>query len=95
MVCPSATDTNVMEADRNRPPAIGPERRTQDAENWRLGIKSGFTGPDGLPPAVVADKIVDAILTDRFWVITHSDLTPVYQGRFAEILANSPGQEPP
>jgi hypothetical protein len=48
-----------------------------------------------LTPSVVADKIVDAILTDRFWVITHSDLTPVYQGRFAEILANSPGQEPP
>ena len=95
VVCPSATDTNVMEADRNRPAAIGPERRTQDAENWRPGIKSGFTGPDGLPPSVVADKIVDAILTDRFWVITHSDLTPVYQGRFAEILANSPGQEPP
>jgi NAD(P)-dependent dehydrogenase (short-subunit alcohol dehydrogenase family) len=92
VVCPSGTDTNVMEAERNRPAAMGPERRTPDAENWRLAIKSGFTGPDGLPPAVVADKIVDAILTDRFWVITHSDLTPIYQARFDEILANAPGR---
>ena len=83
-----------MEAERNRPAAMGPERRTQDAENWRLGIKSGFTGPDGLKPAVVADKIVDAILNDKFWVITHSDLTPAIEARFAEILANSPATEP-
>lgn len=94
VVCPSATNTKVMEAERNRPGAIGPERRTSDAENWRLGIKAGFTGPDGLEPAVVADKIVDAILFGRFWVITHSELTPVYEARFAEILAASPGQEP-
>jgi NAD(P)-dependent dehydrogenase (short-subunit alcohol dehydrogenase family) len=90
VVCPSATDTKVMEAERNRPPAIGSERRTQDAENWRLGIKAGFTGPDGLTPAMVAEQIVDAVLTDRFWVITHSDLTSVYETRFTEILANSP-----
>lgn len=90
VVCPSGTDTKVMEAERNRPVGMAPERRTQDAENWRLGIKAGFTGPDGLTPASVADKIVDAILTDRFWVITHSDLTPVYRARFDEILANSP-----
>jgi hypothetical protein len=93
VVCPSGTDTKVMEAERNRPAEMGPERRTQDAENWRQGIKAGFTGPDGLTPSAVADKIVDAILTDRFWVITHSDLTPVYEARFAEILANSPRKE--
>ena len=90
VVCPSATDTKVMEAERNRPAAAGSERRTQDAENWRLGIKAGFTGPDGLTPDAVAEQIVDAVLTDRFWVITHSDLTSVYEARFAEILANSP-----
>ena len=94
VLCPSSVDTKVMESERNRPAAMGPERRTQDAENWRQGIKAGFTGPDGLTPSVVAEKIVDAILTDRFWVITHSDLTPVYEARFAEILANSPPKEP-
>ncbi|MDT5014398.1 MAG: hypothetical protein QOD39_558 [Mycobacterium sp.] len=94
VVCPSATDTKVMEAERNRPAAMGRERRTHDAENWRLGIKSGFTGPDGLKPAVVADRIVDAILNDKFWVITHSDLTPAIEARCAEILANSPATEP-
>ncbi|MGO4446872.1 SDR family NAD(P)-dependent oxidoreductase [Mycobacterium sp. 2YAF39] len=93
VVCPSATDTKVMEAERNRPSAMESEHRTQDAENWRLGIKAGFTGPDGLTPAAVADRIVDAVLTDRFWVITHSDLIPAYEARFTEILANSPGKE--
>ena len=58
-----------------------------------MGIKAGFTGPDGLTPEVVAEQIVDAVLTDRFWVITHSDLIPIYDARFTEILANSPARE--
>lgn len=91
VVCPSATNTKVMESERNRPATLRAEQRTADAENWRLGIKSGFTGPDGLEPDAVAEQIVDAVLTDRFWVITHSDLTSTYEARFAEILANSPG----
>ncbi|MDA8046071.1 MAG: SDR family NAD(P)-dependent oxidoreductase [Actinomycetota bacterium] len=90
VVCPSGTNTNVMEAERNRPGALGTETRTTDAERWRLGIKSGFTGPAGLEPDTVAGKVIDAILTDRFWVITHGDLTPVIEARFAEILAHAP-----
>lgn len=90
VLCPSGTNTAVMEAERNRPAALGAELRTGDAEAWRLGIKGGFTGPAGLEPEVVAEQVVDAILTDRFWVITHSDLTPAFEARFAEILDHAP-----
>ena len=50
-----------MEAEQ-RPAAMGPEQRTHDAENWRLGIKPGSPLDVGLEPAVVVE-IVDAILT--------------------------------
>ena len=93
VVCPSGTNTQVMEAERNRPAALGAEARTPDAERWRLGIKDGFTGPDGLEPEAVADQIVDAVLADRFWVITHSDLTPAFEIRFAEIMAHAPRKQ--
>jgi NAD(P)-dependent dehydrogenase (short-subunit alcohol dehydrogenase family) len=93
VVCPSGTNTKVMEAERNRPATLGSEIRTSDAEAWRLGIKGGFTGPDGLEPVAVAEQIVDAVLADRFWVITHSDLTPMFEARFAEIVAHAPRRE--
>jgi NAD(P)-dependent dehydrogenase (short-subunit alcohol dehydrogenase family) len=90
VLCPSATDTRIMEAERNRPASIAPEARTADAEAWRLGIKASFTGPTGLTAAEVAGQVVDAVLHDRFWVITHDDLTPMIAERFADILRNTP-----
>jgi NAD(P)-dependent dehydrogenase (short-subunit alcohol dehydrogenase family) len=86
VLCPGMTNTSVMEAERNRPTEIGKEDRTEDAENMRLYIRSGFTGPDGKEPDEVAAMVVDAIKKDRFWVISHSDLRPTIATRFAEIL---------
>jgi NAD(P)-dependent dehydrogenase (short-subunit alcohol dehydrogenase family) len=86
VLCPSATNTSVMEAERNRPVHIGAETRTEDAEQMRQYIRSGFTGPDGKEPEEVAAMVVDAIQNDRFWVITHKDLADTIEQRFAGIL---------
>jgi NAD(P)-dependent dehydrogenase (short-subunit alcohol dehydrogenase family) len=93
VLCPSATNTQMMEAERNRPAGMAPEQRTEMAEGWRAAIGAQMTSEVGKEPEAVADAVVDAILTDRFWVITHSDLTPAFAARFAEILANAPREE--
>jgi NAD(P)-dependent dehydrogenase (short-subunit alcohol dehydrogenase family) len=90
VLCPSATNTSVMEAERNRPAQTGKEERTPDAEEMRLMIRSGFTGPDGKEPEEVAEMVLDAIKNDRFWVISHNDLKPAIEARFAEILGAMP-----
>ncbi len=89
VLCPSATNTGVMEAERNRPDASR-EDRTPDAEEMRLMIRSGFTGPDGKEPAEVAGLVVDAIGSDRFWVISHGDLRAMFEQRVAGILDEMP-----
>ncbi|HEX4432643.1 MAG TPA: SDR family NAD(P)-dependent oxidoreductase [Frankiaceae bacterium] len=91
VLCPGMTNTSVMEAERNRPADLGTEERTEDAENMRLYIRSGFTGPDGKEPDEVAAMVVDAVKNDRFWVISHADLRPTIETRFAEILDAIPG----
>jgi len=93
VLCPSATNTNVMEAERNRPAQAGAEQRTTDAEAWRLAIRGGFTGPDGKEPDEVAAMVVDAIRANRFWVVSHGDLRDVFAQRFAEILDATPVPE--
>jgi len=90
VLCPSGTNTNVMEGERNRPAHLGTETRTADAEAWRLAIRSGFTGPSGKEPEEVAAMVVDAVRKNRFWVVSHDDLRPLLEHRFAEILAATP-----
>jgi NAD(P)-dependent dehydrogenase (short-subunit alcohol dehydrogenase family) len=89
VLCPSSVDTKVMESERGRPASLGIEQRTETAESFRLAIRDSFTGPTGLTPTAVAGMTIDAIRSERFWVITHPDQAGM-ETRFAEILANTP-----
>ena len=90
VLCPSSVDTNVMEAERNRPPSLGTEQRTEVAESVRLMIREGLSGADGKTPAEVAAMTLDAIRHDRFWIITHASARATLEARFASILADLP-----
>ena len=90
VLCPSSVDTRVMESERGRPATLGTEARTDAAESFRRAIRESFTGPTGLTPAAVAELVLDAIATDRFWVITHPDESGGLAARFADVLANLP-----
>jgi NAD(P)-dependent dehydrogenase (short-subunit alcohol dehydrogenase family) len=92
VLCPSSVDTRMMESDRNRPAALGLEQRTEMAETWHGMIKDGLTGPTGLSPAEVAERVLQAIRNGEFWIITHDDLLPVVRERGEGMLAAFPGQ---
>lgn len=90
VLCPGSVSTRVTESERNRPDALGSERRTAAAEQMRQLIRDGLTGPDAKKPEEVAAMVLDAIRGDRFWVITHASARAVLEARFAEILAALP-----
>ena len=90
VLCPSATDTDCMEGERNRPPATGQEERTTDAEQWRTAIKDSMTGPTGKQPDEVAAMVVEAVRNDQFWIVSHGDLRAGVEHRFADILEHVP-----
>ncbi|MCU1393328.1 MAG: short-chain alcohol dehydrogenase [Ilumatobacteraceae bacterium] len=90
VLCPSSVDTKVMESERNRPSELGSETRTEIAESVRLMIRDSFTGPTGLTPATVADRVLDAIRTNTFWIITHPDDNGASGARVANMMANFP-----
>lgn len=56
----------------------------------RSGIRASFTGPTGMSPALVAEQVIGAVLSDRFWVLPHGDMRPMLQARFDEILGELP-----
>ncbi len=90
VLCPSSVDTRVMESERGRPQALGAERRSEAAEAVRLRIRDSFTGPTGLTPPQVAARVLDAIRSGQFWIVTHPGERPVAEARFAAILGAFP-----
>ena len=92
VLCPSSTDTRVMESERGRPESLGTEQRTDDAEAMRLAIKSMFTAPGGATPADVAERTLAAIRAGEFWIIPNGGERPIVEARFAEALAGFPDE---
>ena len=90
VLCPSATDTRVMESERGRPAALGTETRTEMAEGVRLAIRDSFTGPDGQEPTRVARRVIEAVRAGEFWIITHPAERELVETRFAGIVAGYP-----
>jgi NAD(P)-dependent dehydrogenase (short-subunit alcohol dehydrogenase family) len=90
VLCPGFTDTEVLEGERNRPAHLGVEARTDGGEAWKTMARQGMRGPTGKQPAELAAMVVDAVRSDRFWVVSHDDVRPIIEQRFAEILAAVP-----
>lgn len=90
VLCPSGVGTRVLEAERNRPAALGREARTPEAEGFIATVRRQFAREaGGKTPDEVAALVLDAIRTNRFWIITHEE-RPSLQRRFDEILAAVP-----
>jgi NAD(P)-dependent dehydrogenase (short-subunit alcohol dehydrogenase family) len=89
VLCPGATDTRIVEADRNRPagrfdePAPGsPE--AMGREMVRNILRAGQS------PAQVAQQVFDAIVERRFYVLTHPEHNGVISKRAEAMLSGSP-----
>jgi NAD(P)-dependent dehydrogenase (short-subunit alcohol dehydrogenase family) len=101
VLCPGWVRTNIIDADRNWPGGLG--------EVPPPAATAAVTRPyarraveEGMDPAAVADLVADAIAADRFWVLTHPELTEVAlrrwqgiaDGRDPQIDIDAPGRPP-
>jgi NAD(P)-dependent dehydrogenase (short-subunit alcohol dehydrogenase family) len=68
VLCPAWVNTRIGESDRNRPANLAVERGEQ--ESVMQEALRGFLA-NGLDPAAVAGLVCEAVLADRFWVLTH------------------------
>ena len=69
VLCPGAIDTQIVTAERNRPSAV-PASTGATAERFTAS-STEVLGTRGLAPREVGAMVVDAVKTDRFWVLTH------------------------
>lgn len=89
-LCPGWVKTGIIEADRNWPAELGElPHRDAGAEVGRAHIQRAID--EGMPPAVVADLVVDAIREDRYWILPHPEWVEMAMERFHRI---GEGQNP-
>jgi NAD(P)-dependent dehydrogenase (short-subunit alcohol dehydrogenase family) len=88
VLCPAWVKTRISDSERNRPssaqrPARPPTPQDQMVEGMmRAAIQSG------IPPEVVAEKVLHAILEEKFWILTHSKTKKMVEKRMQGILTD-------
>ena len=83
-LCPGWVRTGILESERNWPSRYGavPDR-DPGAEISRAYVKRAID--EGMPPAAVADLVVDAIREDRYWIFPHPEWLEIAMERFHRI----------
>lgn len=102
VLCPGWVNTRIDQSDRNRPEELGVDAQPDPAaDRARRGMRRVLEA--GMAPSQVADRVVEAVRSDTFYVLPHDDegwLAPVRQ-RMTDILERRnptprmvPGVEP-
>lgn len=83
VVCPSLVRTSIFHSERNRDDGVEEHGRGVEM----MGFLRETLSAGGMPPAGVADVIVQAIQENRFWVFTHPETAPRALARMKDIEA--------
>ena len=94
VLCPGWVRTRIAESDRNQPAAVAAaQAAVQEATmpggvsgDQLKGMIDSFVA-EGLQPAAVADLVVDAIETKRFYILTHPEWQNMVRDRVDRMLS--------
>jgi len=96
VVCPAWVKTNIADSERNRPSAFPkrPGGGQSPAEQMMDGmVRQAIAG--GIPPEEVAEQVLQAVLAERFWVLTHPKTKRAVEKRMQGIIeGKSPEFDP-
>src|SRR6202035_1756315 len=89
VLCPSFVRTGIGESGRNRPQRYGPAQALDPASPAAAIVAEiARRLQDGLDPAAVAARVLDAIQNDELYVFTHPNMREGVDERFAAILGH-------
>jgi NAD(P)-dependent dehydrogenase (short-subunit alcohol dehydrogenase family) len=83
VLCPGFVQTRIAESDRNRP-GWAPDRNITGAAEVQ-GVVQNLVDA-GIEPTTVADRVIDAVRTNTFYILTHPELDIAITTRFDDIV---------
>lgn len=87
VLCPGWVQTRIHESGRNRPGIDGGAPPEATEEQAAMAAHVGSLIAEGLNPRQVADMVVDAVRTDRFYILTHPHWNGLISDRYDRILS--------
>jgi NAD(P)-dependent dehydrogenase (short-subunit alcohol dehydrogenase family) len=94
VLCPGLVNTNIANAERNRPAELRnePVSLTPEMEAGLAAFKAAMAA--SMPPAQVAGVVFDAIQKEQFYILTRPEWTEVIQLRTDKLLRLENPQNP-
>ncbi len=87
VLCPAVVNTRIGESGRNRPADL--LNKADDGNPAQMqAMEQAFRAllATGLPPAAVAEAVVDAIRNERFYIITHEETRARVRARMEDMV---------
>jgi NAD(P)-dependent dehydrogenase (short-subunit alcohol dehydrogenase family) len=84
VLCPGFVRTRIAESERNRPEWAVADHEVPGADELRGAVQSLVDG--GIPAEAVAERVIDAVRNDTFYILTHPELDAAITTRFDDIL---------
>ena len=84
VLCPGLVQTNLLDAERNRPDQFG-----GPAEPTRGSFAAEMMWQDAMDPSNVASLVWDAIVNDTFYILPHPGFDEIVRGRVDRILSRT------
>jgi NAD(P)-dependent dehydrogenase (short-subunit alcohol dehydrogenase family) len=86
VLCPGLVKTGIFASERNRPERFGgSDHEADDLQQLMQGMLAG----SGTEPAEVAELVLDAVKTGRFWLLPHPELGEMVSQRAAAITGGT------
>jgi NADP-dependent 3-hydroxy acid dehydrogenase YdfG len=85
VLCPGLVNTNILDSDRNRPEQLRKPALAEDDGISELRDMAVAIYEDAMDPSVVAHQVHDAIVTERFWIVTDHVFDEAVAQRHREI----------
>lgn len=89
VLCPGFIATRITESERNRPAELTNAAPIPAVARTTTGVTATMDASQ------VAEQVVEAIMTDRFWILTHERYRDVIQERAAGIGTDARPEPPP
>ena len=80
VLCPGFVRTNIGRGHRNRPGGQRPSGNPEREAIMRQLLE------DGMAPAMLAARVLEAIRNDELYVFTHPELKPAFEAHFDVVL---------
>lgn len=90
VLCPNLVDTKIFESERNRTDGVA---MSASSAATMAPLREAISLM-GIPTATVADRVHDAVVEDRFWVITHDMTVEAAGRRFTDLEAGANPSDP-